>query len=174
MKSMKSVYVVLSLLWVLILAGHAQAANPLVTLKPGDSLTREFALFSQINYLNFSPAQAFLVIGTGDNTTKLGDLTIAIKSYVPSKDFGGDIDFSLKGLALPLSAGAVPSYIAMDGTVPVAATYPPVAATKAVKFNSLYGVAIVVIYIGKFDADTSGEPARFSVTFSIAAPVVPK
>jgi hypothetical protein len=153
-----------------MVCSNAQAAGSVVSLKPGDSLQREFVLFDEFEFSKLSPAQVFLVIGTGDNASQslLGELSITIKSYVPAEDFGTDIDFTLRGIALPLVTGAKPISISMISTVPVGSTFPATGVTKIVKFNSLYGFALVAIYISNFDGDTNGEPVRFSVTFGMA------
>jgi|GEM_PF-4254549 len=161
MKSFKSASVVLSLLWVVVLAGYAQAANPMVNLKPGDSQERDFILYSKIDFLKLGPAQVFLVIGVGDNASKLGDLSIAIKTSVASSEFATQIDYTLTGVALPLSATPAPISISQVSTVPNALT-------KVVSFNATYGFALVAVYISTFDGDTYGQPVKFSVIFTMA------
>ena len=79
----------------------AQAASPVISMDPGDTITREFILGDEIDFRKLGPAQLFLVIGTGDNETLIGDLSISIKSAV-TEEFGTDVDFTVQGVSIAL------------------------------------------------------------------------
>ena len=137
----------------------AQAANPVISLKPGDTLVRQFLLYDEIDYRNLGPAQLFLVIGTGDNETLLGNLSISVKSAVTQEEFGSEVDYTIRGIAMPL--GGKPLII----SGPVASV--PNTLTKTITFNSVYGFALVVFYISNLDGNIYGYPVQFTATFGM-------
>jgi hypothetical protein len=136
----------------------AQAASPVISLSPGDSLAREFILYDEIDFRKLGPAQLFLVIGTGDNDTLLGELSISVKSAV-TEEFGSDVDFTVRGVALALG-GTTPTIFNQVTTVPNEAK-------KTIKFNSVYGFALVIVYISNLDGDIYGGPVKFTATFGM-------
>jgi hypothetical protein len=140
----------------------AQAASPVISLDPGDTLTREFILGDEIDFSKLGPAQLFLVIGTGDNETLLGNLSITVTSSVKEEEFGTDIDYTVRGVALPIGGK-----VNVFGQV----TTVPNAAKQTITFNSAYGFALVVIYISNLDGDTYGNPVKFSATFGMSVGV---
>jgi len=144
-----------------MVCSSAQAASPVISLDPGDTLTREFILGDEIDFSKLGPAQLFLVIGTGDNESLLGDLTISVTSSV-TEEFGTDVDYTVRGIALPIGGK-----VNIFGQV----TTVPNTAKKIIKFNSVYGFALVVIYISNLDGDIYGAPVKFSATFSMSVDV---
>jgi len=147
---------VVTLIFALSLAGTAQAGS-LLTLSPGEGTVREFMLYDEFDSRRLRPIETFMVIGTGDNETKMGDVTITLKPTV-TKDFGAVFEFSLIGLAYPL--GGKPTFISMK-------TAAPLSITKTVKMSAAYGLVLVGAYIKNIDGDVL-LPAQFSITFSWA------
>ena len=141
-----------------VACGSVRATNPVISLKPGDTLVRQFLLYDVFNPRDLGPAQLFLVIGTGDNETLLGDLSISIKSTVTQQEFGSEVDFTVRGIALPL--GGKPLVFSQITTVPLAAA-------KTFKFNSVYGFALLVVYISNLQGDIYGYPVQFAATFGM-------
>ncbi|MBN2109127.1 MAG: hypothetical protein JW832_16995 [Deltaproteobacteria bacterium] len=152
-----------------MVCSSAQAASPVISLDPGDTLTREFILGDEIDFSKLGPAKLFLVIGTGDNETLLGDLTISVTSSVVAEEFGTDIDYTVQGVAIGLDTK--PAFKLGKPTVFAPVTTVPNAAKKVIKLNSAYGFALVVIYISNFDGDTYGNPVKFSATFGMSVGV---
>jgi len=148
--------VFLTLVLAMSLAGAAQASG-LLTLSPGESTIREFQLYDEFDSRSLRPIETFLVIGTGDNETKMGDVTITLKPTV-TKDFGTVLEFSLIGLVYPL--GGKPLFINMK-------TAAPLSIAKTVKMSAAYGLVLVGAYIKNIDGDAL-LPAQFSITFSWA------
>jgi len=85
-----------------------------------------------------------------------------VTSSVKEEEFGTDIDYTVRGVALPIG-GKVDVF----GQV----TTVPNAAKKIIKFNSVYGFALVVIYISNLDGDIYGAPVKFSATFAMSVGV---
>ncbi len=132
-------------------------AGSLLTLDPGESTIREFYLYDEFDSRTFGPMETYLLIGTGDNETKLGDLTITLKPTV-TKDFGAVLEYSLLGLAYPL--GGKPAFINVKSAAPLTLT-------KTVKMSAAYGLVLAVAFIKNIDGDVL-LPAQFSITFSWA------
>jgi hypothetical protein len=146
----------------------AQAANPVISLKPGDTLVRQFLLYDEIDYRNLGPAQLFLVIGTGDNETLLGDLSISIKSAV-TEEFGTDVDFTVQGVAIGLNTKPAIKLGKPIMFAPV--TTVPNELKKTIKFNTAYGFALMAVYISNLDGDIYGGPVKFTATFGMSVGV---
>jgi hypothetical protein len=146
----------------------AQAANPLVSMDPGDTIAREFILGDEIDFSKLGPAQLFLVIGTGDNETLVGDLTISIKSAV-TEEFGTDVDFTVQGVAIGLDTK--PAFKLGKPTVFAPVTTVPNELKKTIKFNTAYGFALIVVYISNLDGDLNGTPVKFTATFGMSVGV---
>ena len=100
---------------------HCTGSQPGYFPGPGRYVAREFILGDEIDFSKLGPAQLFLVIGTGDNETLLGDLSISIKSAV-TEEFGTDVDFTVQVLPLAWTKPAFklgkPTMFAPVTTVP--------------------------------------------------------
>ena len=144
-----------------MVCGQAQAGiqllNEVITMKPGESTVREFPLFEKFDISKLGPMELFLLIGTGDNETKVGDLTLTLKPTV-TKTFGSKLDFCLIGFAYPL--GGKSEFFSPKSAAPLSIT-------KVVKMRAIYGIALVGAYI-KNITDGVDTPAQFSLTFSWA------
>ena len=144
-----------------MVCGQAQAGiqllNEVITMKPGESTVREFPLFEKFDISKLGPMELFLLIGTGDNETKVGDLTLTLKPTV-TKTFGSKLDFCLIGFDYPL--GGKSEFFSPKSAAPLSIT-------KVVKMRAIYGIALVGAYI-KNITDGVDTPAQFSLTFSWA------
>ena len=147
-----------------MVCASAQAANPVISLKPGDTLSRQFLLYDEFNPRDLGPAQLFLVIGSGDNETLLGNLSISIKSAVTQEEFGSEVDYTLRGIAMPLSGQPLKlGKPLIFGQV----TSVPLTSAKTITFNSVYGFALLVVYINNLQGDIYGYPVQFTATFGM-------
>ncbi len=129
----------------------------MISLDPGDTLAREFILGDEIDFSKLGPAQLFLVIGTGDNETLVGDLSISIKSAV-TEEFGSDVDFTVQGVSLGLDTK--PAFKLGKPLMFAPVTTVPNELKKTIKFNTAYGFALVVVYISNLDGDTLWRPGE--------------
>ena len=159
--SMKLFAVVCMALALCMAAGQAQAGssalNEVLTLSPGENTIREFVIYGELEGSKLGPIEAYLVIGTGDNTTKLGDLTITVKPTA-TKTFGSDLDFCLIGFAYPI--GGTPVFINVTSAAPLSLV-------KTVKMKATYGLVLVGTYIKNITGDVN-LPVPFSITFNWA------
>ncbi len=151
-----------------MVCSSAQAASPIISMDPGDTIAREFILGDEINFSKLGPAQLFLVIGTGDNETLVGDLSISIKSAV-TEEFGTDVDFTVQGVAISLDTK--PAFKLGKPTVFAPVTTVPNELKKTIKFNTAYGFALMVVYISNLDGDLNGTPVKFTATFGMSVGV---
>jgi hypothetical protein len=163
---MKKAKIILAVAFVCLslamVCGQAQAGrsalNEVLTMDAGESTIREFVIYDQLDPGKLGPIEAYLVIGTGDNTTKMGDLTITLKPTA-TKTFGSELDYCLLGLIYPV--GSAPVFINVK-------TAAPLSITKTVKMNAIYGFALVGAYIKNIKGDVN-LPVPFAITFSWAA-----
>ena len=135
----------------------SSALNEVLTLSPGENTIREFVIYGELEGSKLGPIEAYLVIGTGDNTTKLGDLTITVKPTA-TKTFGSDLDFCLIGFAYPI--GGTPVFINVTSAAPLSLV-------KTVKMKATYGLVLVGTYIKNITGDVN-LPVPFSITFNWA------
>ena len=145
-----------------MVCGQAQARSgslhEVLTMEPGENTVREFVIYDQLDTSKLSPIESYLVIGTGDNDTKMGDLTITLKPTA-TKAFGAELDYCLIGFIYPL--GSMPAFINIT-------TAAPLSITKIVKMKAIYGFALVGAYIKNIKGDVT-LPVPFSITFNWAA-----
>jgi len=150
------------LLWLPAPGAHALQVNApeIVVMDVGDpDQIREFYLdgvFEGISELG--PAKTFIFIGTGDNETQCGKLTMTLATAA-KRDYGAEMTFSLKGFAYGL--GGSPSVISASGTAPAKAA-------KSVTFNTPYGIAFITVLITDISGGDVDLPAPFTLTFSLA------
>ncbi len=161
MKRFKSAYVVLSLLWVLVLTGTAQAGD-FLTMSPGEATVREFLLYDALDASKLGPMATFIILGIGSDTAPLGSLTVTVIPNI-KKDFGKVIDFSVLGFAYAMG-GEVPfAMISGGGTAPLRAT-------EIVALNAPYAFAAMVVFISSVDGPGDWErPGQFAATFEMSA-----
>jgi len=156
-KGWKKIFSIAVLVCAMSMAAAQVRAGSLLTLDPGESTIREFYLHDAFDSRKLGPMEAFLVFGSGDNETKLGDLTITLKPTV-TKDFGAVLEYSLVGLAYPL--GGTPVFFNVKSAAPLTLT-------KTLKMSAVYGLVLTGAYIKNIDGDVL-LPAQFSITFSWA------
>jgi hypothetical protein len=147
-----------------MLAGTAQA-GAFLSMDPGESQTRDFILWDQFQAARLGPMETFILMGSGSDTTPMGNLTITIKPTV-TKYFGAVVEYSLIGLAYPLA-----DFASLFGGTPVVInvkTSAPLSLTKAVTMNAKYGIALLGIFIKKITGDVD-LPVQFNITFAWAA-----
>ena len=144
-----------------MVCGQAKAGgsslNEVLTMDPGENTVREFVIYGELVGSKLGPIEAYLVIGTGDNDTKLGDLTITVKPTA-TKTFGSDLDFCLIGFAYPI--GGAPAFINVTSAAPLSLV-------KTVKMKARYGLVLVGTYITSITGDVT-LPVPFSITFNWA------
>jgi hypothetical protein len=148
-----------------MVCANAQAANPVISLDPGDTLQREFLLYNEIDFRKLSPVQLFVVIGTGDNETLLGDLSISIKSAV-TEEFGTDVDFTVQGVSIALDTK--PAFKLGKPVMFAPVTTVPNEMKKTIKFNTAYGLVVMAVYISNLNGDLDGYPVKFTATFGMS------
>jgi len=145
-----------------MVCGQAQAGsrllNEVLTIAAGESTVREFVIYDQLDPSKLSPIESYLAIGIGDNTTKMGDLTITLKPTA-TKSYGAVLEYCLIGFVYPL--GGTPVFINVK-------TAAPLSITKTVKMKAIYGFALVGTYIKTISGDVI-LPVPFSITFNWAA-----
>ena len=159
---MKFFVVMIMALALCMVSVQAQAGrsglNAVLTMDPGEATVREFVVYDQLDISKLGPVESFLAIGMGDNTTKMGDLTITIKPTA-TKTFGSELDFCLIGFVYPL--GGKGEFFNME-------TAAPLTIAQTVKMKAIYGFALVGVYIKNITGDVS-LPVPFSITLSWAS-----
>ncbi len=159
---MKSYAVLGIALALCMIAVQAQAGgrliNEVISMAPGESAVREFVVSDQLDVSTLRPIESYLVIGSGDNVTKMGDLAITLKPTA-TKAYGAVLEFCLIGFVYPL--GGAPVFINSKTTAPLTIT-------KTVKMKAIYGFALVGTYIKTISGDVT-LPVPFSITFNWAA-----
>ena len=145
-----------------MVATQAQAGgrllNEVLTIAAGENAVREFVVYDQLDIRSLRPIESYLAIGIGDNTTKMGDLTITLKPTA-TKSYGAVLEYCLIGFVYPLAANPVFFNIT---------TAAPLTITKTVKMKAIYGFALVGTYIKTISGDVI-LPVPFSITFNWAA-----
>jgi hypothetical protein len=141
---------------------QAQAAgsllNDVITMSPGESQVREFAIYDAFDIKNAGPVESYLVIGaSADNATKFGDLIITVKP-ASTKPFGAIVGFNLIGIAYPF--GGAPAFFNVKSDLPLSSA-------KTIKMRTNYAFALVGTYITAITGDVI-MPVQFSITFAWA------
>ena len=167
MKRFKSAYVVLSLLWVLVLTGTAQASiwnRDILTMSPGEATVRQFLLYDALDASELGPMGVFAVVGIGSDAAPLGNLTVTVTPNI-KKDFGKVIDYTVIGFAYTF--GGAFAMISGGST-------DPLRAVEIVPLNGPYAFAIMAIFISSVDGPGDWEkPAEFTATFEMSAGEAP-